>query len=429
MSEISEPTAIAELEGLSGSGFRRTDPAGVWAGSSFGYELGPESAEKLSEVMKILSAHAEPVLVTGGTTQLGSINAVRETQIRLSSHLLSGVDECDAADGVMLARAGTSIQELTRVAADAGWVWPMDTLSEAGTLGGALATGIEGPRRLGFGAVRDNVLGIETTLATGERTHCGARVVKNVTGYDMAKLYIGSFGSLAVIEGAWIRLKPKAESVNSMALSLEENEESFGLAIAASRRTSTRAVALLSESLASLSPELGPQPKRGAPWRLMVECGGDEVVTRHDSEWLSEKATSQTVSSEALDALGGLQQFPQAEGLRVRLHLLPSGLETACRELREAGLGVLAYPEPTTVYAFFCADSDSDPDWLPTALAVVEGVASRVRANWVIESLPRSGYQGRDLFRASETLPLMHALKEQFDPKNILNRGCFAGNL
>ena len=161
----------------------------------------------------------------------------------------------------------------------------------------------------------------------------------------------------------------------------------------------------------------------------MVECAGDEVVTQHDSEWLSEKATSQTVSSEAMDALGSLQNFPRAEGLRVRLHLLPSGLETACRQLRDGGLGVLAYPEPTIVYAFFCADSESDPDWLPGALAVVEGIASRVRANWVIESLPRSDYQGRDLFRASETLPLMRALKEQFDPKSILNRGCFAGNL
>jgi len=429
MSDFSEPAAVAELESLSGSGFKRTDPPCVWAGSSLGYEVGPESPEKLAEVMKILSAHAEPVLVTGGTTQLDSINAVRKTQIRLSCRPLSGIDECDSADGVMRARAGTSIEEMTRVAAEAGWVLPMDTLSEASTLGGALATGMGGPRRLGFGAVRDNVLGIETTLATGERTHCGARVVKNVTGYDMAKLYIGSFGSLAVLEGAWIRLKPKVESVNSLALSLEENEESFRLAIAASRRTSTRAVVLLSETLASQSPELGPQPKKSAPWRLIVECGGDEVVTQHDSHWLSEKATSQAVSPKAMDALGSLQRFPRPEGLRVRLHLLPSDLGIACRQLRKGGFDVLAYPEPTVVYASLCADSESDPDWLPGALAMIEGIASRVKANWVIESLPPSGYQGRDVFRAGETLPLMRTLKEQFDPKSILNRGCFAGNL
>ena len=429
MSGLAEPAAVAELENLSGSGFRRTDSPVELAGSSLDYEVGPESPEKLSEVMKILSAHAEPVLVTGGTTQLDSINQVKETRIRLACHPISGVDECDAADGVMRARAGTSIQELNRVAGEAGWVFPMDSMSKAGTLGGALAAGVGGPRRLGFGSVRDNVLGIETTLATGERTHCGARVVKNVTGYDMAKLYIGSYGSLAVIEGAWIRLKPKAQSVISLALSLEESEESFKLAIAASRRSSTRAVALVSESLAALSPELGLQPKTGAPWRLLVECGGDEVVTRHDCDWLSEKATSLTVSSEAIDALGRIQKLPRAEGLRVRLHLLPSDLETACRQLREAGLGVLAYPEPTVVYAFYSADTEADLDWLPRVLAVIERVASDVRANWVIESLPRSGYPGRDLFRASEPLPLMRVLKDQFDPKSILNRGCFAGNL
>ncbi|MEE3329122.1 MAG: FAD-binding oxidoreductase [Myxococcota bacterium] len=418
---------MAELEALAGVGLRSADPPPVLAGSSLGFEVEPESGEVLSQVMKILSAQAEPVLITGGATKLESINTVRDTRIRLSCAAISGIDECDAADGVMRARAGTPIEDLIRVADEAGWMLPLEGRSPGATLGGTLATAVSGPRRLGFGAVRDNVLGIETTLATGERVRCGARVVKNVTGYDMAKLYIGSFGTLGVIEGAWLRLHPKVESVTPLALSLDGGESSFRLALEAARRTSTRAVVLLPESLAEKVSALGPPPKPGAPWRLLVECAGDETVTRYDAEWLADQATSQGLSSQAIDALEALHRASSAEGLRVRLHLLPSGLEAACGLLSEAGFEVLAYPEPTTVYAFYNPESEGRAKALPDPLAVIESVAARVQANWVIESLPVSGAGDQDRFRGNASLPLMRVLKTEFDPDSILNRGCFVG--
>ena len=81
-------------------------------GSSLPYRLEPDSGEKLSEVMRVLSAFEESVLVTGGMTKLRGLNAVRETRFQLSCCGVSGIDECDAADGVLLARAGTPLRDL-----------------------------------------------------------------------------------------------------------------------------------------------------------------------------------------------------------------------------------------------------------------------------------------------------------------------------
>lgn len=405
------------------------DPPEVWARSPLGFKVEPESVDALSQVMKILSAHAEPVLISAGGTQMDLINAVKDTQIRLSCAALSGVEECDAADGVMKARAGTPIEELVRVAEEAGWTLPLEGRNSGTTLGGVLATAHSGPRRLGFGPVRDNVLGIDTTLVSGDRTRCGARVVKNVTGYDMAKLYIGSFGTLAVIESAWLRLHPRVESVTALSLSLDGGEDSFRLALEASRRTSTRAVVLLPENLAAKVPALGSAPRVGAPWRLVVECAGDETVTRYDGDWLSEQATAQSVSTPAIDALETLNRLSPPAGLRVRLHLLPSGLGTACELLSEAGFEVLAYPEPTTVYAFYNPESPDTGEALSDPLGLVERVASRVGATWVIESAPAAEHGEPDHFRMGGSLPLMRALKTQFDPDSLLNRGCFLGSV
>ena len=420
---------MAELEALSGVGLKRVDSPGRWAGSPMDFRLEPESPEALSQVMKTLSAHSEPVLVTGGATQLDQLNPVKDTRILLSSAGLSGVEECDEADGVMKARAGTPIEELARVADEAGWALPLEARSPGSTLGGVLATAYSGPRRLGLGAVRDNVLGIDTALVSGERTRCGARVVKNVTGYDMAKLYIGSFGTLAMIEGAWLRLHPKVESVTTVGLSLDAGEGAFRFAVEAARRSSTRAVVLLPESLAAQVSALGPAPRTGAPWRLVVECAGDETVTRYDNEWLTGQATAQALSSEAIGTLEGLHRPPFPQGFRFRLHLLSSGLGRACELLSAAGFEVMAYPEPTCVYAFYNPESPDAGPVLPDPFSAVEDVASRVEANWVIESMPDLNAEVRDRFRTTEALPLMRTLKTQFDPDSLLNRGCLLGGV
>ena len=148
-------------------------------------------------------------------------------------------------------------------------------------------------------------------------------------------------------------------------------------------------------------------------------------MTRYDSEWLADQATAQSLSSQAMDALKVLYRPASKGGFRVRLHLLPSGLEEACRLLDEAGFEVLAYPEPTTVYAFHDPTASQAAKDLPNPLALIESVAARVKADWAMESFPAPCPDELARFNAQDPQNLMRELKMQFDPQSLLNRGCF----
>ena len=422
---MSESLVLEKLSDVLGASMSPMPAGQSVLGSALPYRLEPDSGEKLSEVMRVLSAFEESVLVTGGMTKLRGLNAVKETRFQLSCCGLSGIDECDAADGVLLARAGTPLRDLVKATEESGWVLPFDPPGDEGTVGGVLATGMCGPRRLGFGAVRDSVLGLETVLANGDRTRCGARVVKNVTGYDMAKHYVGSLGTLAVIEGAWLRLKPKPNSVVQWSSSLNDSDDPHGLALAASRRSSARSVALLSEDLAREEPAFGEATRSNSSWRLLVEFSGDRAATRNDTDWLGQRTKSDSVGHEAIEALGRVQGLDQKRGFRVRLHLLPSALPKACGLLRDAGFRVLAYPEPAVIYGFLDDREGRESECLGFGFSALETVVEQTKATWVIESMPEASPFARDKFEMASGVPLMNALKLRFDPQLILNRGCF----
>ena len=128
------------------------------------------------------------VLPCGGRTRLELGNPPSRADLLLDTSALSGVGEFDASEGVCQVQAGTSLGVLREALAGTGWEVPLD-VPDASSVGGALASNAIGPRCAGFGLPRDVVLGLSVGHASGEQTRCGGRVVKNVTGYDMAKLY------------------------------------------------------------------------------------------------------------------------------------------------------------------------------------------------------------------------------------------------
>jgi len=171
----------------------------------------PADGEQLAELLTILGETGTPALLRGGGSQLGLGHPVPSARVLLEATGLRAEPVVDPEDGVAYLPAGATLFELReRVLKDGEGRWevPLDPCDAASTLGGALATAAPGPRS---GSPRDAVLGLDVTLATGERTRCGGRVVKNVTGYDLAKLYLGSLGGFAVIEAAWLRLRPVPE--------------------------------------------------------------------------------------------------------------------------------------------------------------------------------------------------------------------------
>ncbi len=376
----------------------------------FTVTLRPESPEALGRTLSTLDACGVGVLVRGGGSHLGFGNPPRGAELMLSTQRIAGVLELDAADGVCRAAAGTTLTSLRAEANASGWELPLDAPGAGATVGGVLAAAAIGPRALGYGLPRDNVLGIEVALANGDRTHCGGRVVKNVTGYDLNKLYTGSLGSLGVIEAAWLRLRPMPAAVRLCEARLESLPQAVSAGIEISRVASARAVVL--------------HQLRGEDVRLVVELAGDEPTVCRDERALASTAPFVAAAPEALDDLRRRQAvLPGDAGTRFRLAALPSRLGPLANSLVDHASELLIQPGLGLLYAGFAASEAG-------GLERVARAGSSVGASWVLEAAPASVKRECDVFGDDGTaLALTRALKQRFDPAGRLNPGRFMGRL
>ncbi len=404
--------------------------------------LHPSDAEELARAVGALGELRLAALVRGGGTRMGLGNPLRRADVVLSTRRIAGMQDFDPGEGVCLALAGTPLTELRAAVNAGGWELPLDAPGRGSTLGGTLAAAAIGPRALGFGLPRDLVLGLEVVLGDGARTRCGGRVVKNVTGYDLAKLYTGSLGTLGVIASAWLRLRPRPERVVVYEAEVAP-DAAPALGLAAARRPSARAAALWLE--ASPGPrELGeaaarraegegsagvPAPRRHSArtGRLVVELAGDAPVVTDDGAWLAAEAGGRATPDATLDSLRRLQaDGADPGGLRFRLALRPSRLAAAGSSLRAAGASLLAYPGRALAWAFFAPRDGEDCD---RAFAAVAAAARDAGGSWQLEHAPPALRGARDAFGdAADLLPLTRALKARFDPAGVLNPGRALGH-
>src|SRR5262245_20398935 len=162
----------------------------------------PGSVEELAQVLAAAQEAGIAVVPWGGGTRqrMGRPLAASQGFLAVRTQRLARVVEYEPADLTISVEAGISMAKLSAVLAAEGQMLPVDvTLPGRSTLGGALATAADGPRRLGYGTLRDLLIGIRVAEATGRISKAGGRVVKNVSGFDLMKLYLGSLGTLAVV--------------------------------------------------------------------------------------------------------------------------------------------------------------------------------------------------------------------------------------
>ena len=401
---------MGELEALApqlGDALRFHDPVAV-DGVPVNATLVPRDADDLSALLVALGEERCAAIPLGAGTQLGLGNAPRRADCFVSLEAFSGVDELDASEGVCHAGAGTPLAELRARVHEAGWELPLDDAGRGGTLGGALATAALAPRALGFGRPRDVVLGCEVVLADGLRTRCGGRVVKNVTGYDMAKLYVGSLGALGVITGAWLRLAPKSAAVRVLQGDELSDADAVELGVFAARLATAHSCLLCDET-------------RGL--RATVELAGDEASVEQDARQLEERGLHGANS--ALRDAAAARRFAALRGaLRVVVSALPMRIAPCVMELRGQGVELLVLPGLGLVCARASAE-DAD--------ALFDAAARAARAGggrMLCERAPHEAKHGRDVFGAPPAeVALSRALKARFDPNDVLNRGRFAGGV
>ena len=171
--------------------------------------VAPLSAAEVASVVREANERHEAIVCFGGRTRLEVGNAPSRYDVALDLSSLAGIVEHEAGDLTATVRAGTTLADLARALQGVGQLWPVEVARpQLATVGGVLAGAAPGPSRLRHGHPRDWTLGASVVLGDGTPAKAGGKVVKNVTGYDLTRLYAGSYGTLCVLVEANLKLWP-----------------------------------------------------------------------------------------------------------------------------------------------------------------------------------------------------------------------------
>lgn len=195
------------------------------------FAVSPASAEEAREVVRLAVSSGLGVVPAGACTWLDVGNEVRGRCVIVKTERLSRVVAHEPADLVATAEAGLSLADFNRAVGRSGQCLPLDPPDDArSTLGGVAATASVGAQGFGYGVPRSHVLGMSALLADGRIIRVGSRVVKNVAGYDLCKLFVGSYGTLGLILELTFKLRPRPPREATLVARARDAEATFGAA-------------------------------------------------------------------------------------------------------------------------------------------------------------------------------------------------------
>jgi glycolate oxidase FAD binding subunit len=390
----------------------------------------PSSVDELAAALKAADDGGQAVAAVGGGTQLDLGMPPTRLDLVLETIHLDRVVEYEPADLTVTVEAGIRFSALQRVLHEAGQFLALDPpVSESATIGGLIATNVSGPLRLAYGTARDLVIGTRVANADGTLTRSGGRVVKNVAGYDLNKLYIGSLGTLGVIVELSFKLAPVPPAAATLAGQFSE-------------LSSARALlgTVVRSALAPLAIELlGP----GAA----MACGlshGNVVIFRLGG--YAEAVDRQVRDLSALITQHGGVRAEAHENLwedlaRMRVAAqhrdvvlkaaAPLAESTALVEILERGLSDLqphVWAHAGNGVAYAACDALASADSLGQLRRDVTALGSN--ASLVVQRCPTELKRVVDVWGdPGSSIALMRALKTKLDPKGTLNPGRYVGGI
>jgi len=331
------------------------------------------------------------------------------------------------------------------LAARGQWL-PLDPPALPGaTVGGTVAANVSGPKRLQYGTLRDLVIGCRFLLADGSAGRSGGRVVKNVTGYDIHKLLIGSLGTLALITEVSFKILPRPAASGWLAAAFATPEGALAAARDLARSDlSPAALELVDpDALAHL-----PAGLPAATTVLLVAADGLAVAVRRQLAGLAaicrtQGATTVTPVEDAAATAAlwqGLRDLSLADpgwNLRLRWGVLPADLPAAWAAARAlaAHLAVAATLHAragTGLVYLYAALPAAQAAAAATAIGPARAAAEQRGGSLVVETAPPAVKAGVDVWgqgAGAASLPAMQALKQSLDPRQLLNPGRFVGGL
>lgn len=378
--------------------------------------LKPDTAAQAAEAVRWALSAGEPLEVLGSGTRRGLGRPVQAAHA-LDLSGLSGIVAYEPEELVLTARAGTPMDLILPMLAERGQHLAFEP-PDGGTLGGLMASGLAGPRRIAAGSARDHALGIAGVSGRGELYKGGGKVVKNVTGYDLPKLMAGSFGTLTALTEITVKVLPAPEDTATLLVVGLGDAAAVGLLDRALRSPyDVSGAAHLPGPVAARSGVAGVAGAGGAVTLVRVEGFGPSVAARVAllleelrADAVLDRADSRTLWREVRDA-AGLDTAPQLWKLSVPPSHGPAVL-AAIRETLEAeaffdwGGGLIWLTAP--------------PDSAPAIRAALgaHGHATLVRA-------PESVRAVTEVFQPlpEPLMALTRRVKAGFDPNGVLNPG------
>jgi glycolate oxidase FAD binding subunit len=384
--------------------------------------IAPGTAQEVAQVLRYCNSAGLTIIPRGGGTQLGLGNRPRKADFILSLERLNRVIEHAWGDMTVTVEAGCTIDKLQGVLREHGQQLAADPMQpERATVGGVLATAESGTLRIRYGAIRDLVLGVEMALPDGSVIKAGGKVVKNVAGYDLTKLAIGSLGTLGVITRAVFRLHPVPVATATYAAVVPTASEASKLVLAIldshlvytglqihARRADQIFVHVRFEGIPESLQDQYAKLARIAGEHKFVECTGDAWTARQKlfvnpgSAVICKCCVLPSQIGSLCDAL-----FRQAAPAEVAVTLVAQGTGLAEVRLDAAG------QQP-----------------LMTVLRALRSEVDRLEGTITVSQCPVPMKDELDVWGTlKDALPLMQRIKQKFDPGQTLNPGRFVGGI
>jgi glycolate oxidase FAD binding subunit len=412
----------------------------------------PGSEEEISQVVKLALKENWTVIPWGGGTKIGLGGIPRQVDIIISLSRFTSITDLDLGNLTITVQAGITLDEVQKTLASKGrgYFLRLDPpFSKFATIGGIVATNSSGPKRFLYGSVRDMILGIGFIAPNGDIIGVGGKTAKNVSGYDVDKLLIGFLGTLGIITRVTFKLLPFPDKSATLAVafsSLEDasaftkamlNSSLFPAAIEFLNKTTINELSMDSSDKGNYVVAMcaeGVEESVDRQLKDIEEMGRNhkavevKSITGEDQAnfWVSVRDFAQIVAERYTQGIACKSNFLISKlGEMVKLwedSASHHGLQ--CALISRAGNGVL--------YSYILIEDTGKLD-LDAAIPYLEDMTAEAvkrDGNMVIEFAPVALKERMNVWgRPRDDFKIMHGLKKQIDPADILNPGRFVGGI
>jgi glycolate oxidase FAD binding subunit len=396
------------------------------------------SIEELCTIVQSARGHDQAIYPVAGRTMLS--HGLPPARPGLIADLtgLNQVIDYPTRDLTITVQAGITIAALRAILAKEKQRLPIDVpVADRATLGGALATNQTGPRRLGHGTLRDYLIGISAVNDEGLEIKAGGRVVKNVAGYDLCKLYIGSLGTLGIITRATLKLKPLPEAHGFVTISARP--ESIAPILERLHDSQTRPVCIdLLNPAARRCLKVEAQRLLPADrWSFAVGFEDNLQAVQWQLAQLSDELVGPDIDhllvseGSAADAIwDDLTEFPartEVNGLTFKANFVPSATAALCLAVSS---GVALQVHAGNGIAIGHVSPETTLENARTLLQQLTSVATNAHGNVVLLRCPPAWKGPLPVWGTPrEDFWLMRAVKEKLDPRAIFNPGRYVDGI